>query len=99
MLVYNTQEYLNECLTSICNQKLKDVEIICVNDGSTDNSLKILQKHAQKDKRVKIINQKNAGVSVARNRGIEVARGKYIAFVDSDDIVIPYIYEKAYNNA
>lgn len=97
--VYNTEKYLDECLKSIENQTLKEIEIICVNDGSKDNSLVILKDHAKKDKRIRIFNQKNSGVSVARNNGIKIARGKYIMFIDSDDIVPPYAYEKAYNCA
>ena len=73
MPVYNTEKYLDESLNSIENQTLKDIEIICVNDGSTDNSLKILESHASRDDRIKIINQENQGVSVARNAGIEAA--------------------------
>lgn len=97
--VYNTEKYLDECLRSIENQTLKEIEIICVNDGSKDNSLAVLENHAKKDKRIRIFNQKNSGVSIARNNGINIARGKYIIFADSDDIVPPYAYEKAYNCA
>lgn len=94
--VYNTEKYLDECLNSIENQTLKRIEIICVNDGSKDGSLDILRKHAKKDRRIRVINQKNSGVSIARNNGIKAAGGKYAAFVDSDDIVPPYAYEKAF---
>lgn len=96
--VYNTERYLDECLNSIENQTLKDIEIICINDGSKDRSGEILEQHRKKDDRIKIINQENAGVSVARNRGIACAVGEYISFVDSDDILAPYFYEKAYEN-
>ena len=65
--VYNVEEYLEECLESIVNQSFKDFEVICVNDGSTDNSLEILQKYAEKDKRFKVLNQENQGQGVARN--------------------------------
>ena len=86
--VYNTAPYLRRCLDSVCGQTLRDIEIICINDGSTDNSLEILNEYTQKDKRVKIINfKKNKGVSIARNTGIDKAKGKYIGFVDSDDWV------------
>ena len=97
--VYNTEKYLDECLGSVENQTLKEIEIICVNDGSKDGSLDVLKRHAKKDKRIRIINQKNSGVSAARNNGMNAARGKYIMFVDSDDIVPPYAYEEAYNCA
>lgn len=99
MPVYNTEKYLDESLNSIENQTLKDIEIICVNDGSTDNSLKILESHASRDDRIKIINQENQGVSVARNAGIEAATGEYISFVDSDDLLVDFAYDKSYENA
>ena len=85
--IYNVEEYLRQCLDSIVNQTFKDIEIICVNDGSTDNSLVILEEYAGQDSRVKILNQENAGVSEARNSGINAASGEYIAFFDSDDWV------------
>ncbi|MBR6098425.1 glycosyltransferase [bacterium] len=97
--VYNTSKYLEKCLNSLINQTLKDIEIICVNDGSTDNSLSILEKYAQKDPRVIIRNQKNAGQSSARNNGIKIASGDYIGFIDSDDFVDLNFYEKLYNAA
>ena len=80
--VYNAEKYLVQCLNSIINQTFKDIEIICINDGSTDNSLKILKEFSEKDSRIKIINQKNSGVSIARNKGIDTASGDYIFFVD-----------------
>ncbi len=83
--VYNVEKYLRECLDSVVNQTLKDIEIICVNDGSTDNSLQILEIYAAKDNRIKVITQENMGVSVARNSGLDIATGEYIIFVDSDD--------------
>ncbi len=95
--VYNTGSYLRECLDSLVNQTFKDIEIICVNDCSTDNSLEILQEYAGKDKRVKIINhEKNKGQAAARNSGIEKAKGNYIAFIDSDDKVDLNFFEKLY---
>ena len=98
--VYNTEKYLSRCLDSAVNQTLKDIEIICVNDGSTDNSLKILQEYAKKDCRIKIINLKNnKGVSNARNLGIKKAAGKYIGFLDSDDYVDLNFYQKLYNKS
>lgn len=83
--IYNTEKYLPKCLDSLVNQTYKNIEIICINDGSTDNSLKILEKYAQKDEHIKIINQENQGVSIARNVGINNATGDYILFVDADD--------------
>ncbi len=85
--VYNTEEYLREALDSIVNQTLRDIEIICVNDGSTDDSAEILDEYAKKDSRISIITQENKGLSCARNAGIMKARGKYIYFMDSDDIL------------
>lgn len=98
MPVYNVAPYLNQALDSARNQTLKDMEIICVNDGSTDDSLKILKKHAQKDCRIKIINQKNMGVSEARNVGMRAASAKYIYFFDSDDMLAPHTMEKSVEN-
>ncbi len=85
--VYNVEEYLKECLESIINQSFKDFEVICVNDGSTDNSLKILQKYAENDERFKVLNQENQGQGVARNNALKIANGEYILFVDPDDFV------------
>ncbi len=83
--IYNVEKYLRECLDSVVNQTLKDIEIICVNDGSTDNSLEILKEYKQKDKRIKLISQKNYGAGVARNTGLNIANGEYLAFIDGDD--------------
>ncbi len=85
--VYNVEPYLEECLDSVCNQTLKEIEIICINDGSTDSSLKILQQYAEQDERIIIINQNNHGLSHSRNIGIQLAKGKYIYFLDSDDYI------------
>lgn len=97
--VYNTEKYLDQCLTSIENQTLKEIEIICVNDGSKDGSRKILEEHAKNDDRIKVINQENAGVAAARNHGLREAHGDYVAFVDSDDVITPWAYEKLYASA
>lgn len=94
--VYNSEKYLEECLTSVVNQSLKDFEIICVNDGSTDNSLKILEKFGAQDSRIRIINQQNQGQGYARNAGLEAAAGDYVGFIDSDDYISPDFYEKLY---
>ena len=96
--VYNVGNYLNECMDSIINQSLKDIEIICVNDGSTDNSLEILEEYAEKDSRVKVLTIENSGLSIARNYGIQYAQGKYIGFVDSDDYIDELMYEKLYSS-
>lgn len=85
--VYNIEEYLKECLESIINQSFKDFEVICINDGSTDNSLEILQKYAEKDKRFKVLNQENQGQGIARNNALNIANGEYILFVDPDDFI------------
>ena len=83
--VYNTDEYLHQCLDSILTQSLKNIEIICIDDGSSDGSLKILYEYQKKDNRIKIITQKNLGPGPSRNKGISVATGEFIAFMDSDD--------------
>lgn len=83
--VYNQELVLGRCLDSILNQSLQNIEIICIDDGSTDNSLDILNQYAKQDKRMIVINQKNCKVSCARNAGLEKATGEYITFVDPDD--------------
>lgn len=83
--VYNVEKYLESCLKSLTHQTLKEIEIICVNDGSADKSLDILKEYEKRDKRIKVISQDNAGRSVARNVGIKKASGQYIMFCDSDD--------------
>lgn len=83
--VYNVQDYLRECLDSVVNQTVREIEIICVNDGSTDNSGAILEEYAARDCRFVVVHQENAGQSVARNRGLDLARGEFISFLDSDD--------------
>ena len=85
--IYNTAKYLPKCLDSIINQTYQNIEIILVNDGSTDNSSKIIQEYAKKDQRIIIINQKNSGQSAARNTGLKQASGEFISFIDSDDTV------------
>lgn len=83
--VYNAELYISRCLDSIINQTYTDLEIICVNDGSKDNSLQILKKYQEKDERIFVIDKENAGVSEARNDAIKRSSGQYITFVDSDD--------------
>lgn len=97
--VYNTEKYLERCIMSIITQNLKEIEIIIVNDGSLDNSYKIIDEFTKKDDRIKVINQKNKGLSSARNRGIRIAQGEYILHIDSDDWIeqnyLKDTYEKA----
>ena len=97
--VYNVEEYLKRCLDSLVNQTLSDIEIICVNDGSTDGSAQILEEFAQKDNRIKVTSQINSGVSEARNVGVKQATGEFIGYVDPDDFIEPDFYEKLYNSA
>lgn len=95
--VYNLQDYISNTLEKILNQSLHDIEIICINDGSTDNSLKILEEYKNKDKRIKIINQENQGPAVSRNNGINIACGEYVAFIDGDDYPEEdFYFEKLY---
>jgi len=97
--VYNTEKYLDRCITSIINQTFKDIEIILINDGSTDNSLKIMYEYASKDDRIKIIDQVNKGLSATRNTGIKAANGRYILHIDSDDWIEPDMCEVMYKKA
>ncbi len=97
--VYNVEDYLRDCLDSIVNQTLTDLEIICINDGSPDNSLEILREYEQKDDRIKVYDQENGGHAVATNRGIELATGDYLYLMDSDDIVELNALELSYNRA
>lgn len=99
MPVYNTEKYLHQCLDSVINQTLKDIEIICVDDGSTDNSLIILQEYAKKDNRIKILTQQNEYAGVARNNGLKIATGEYLSFLDSDDFFELDMLESMYNKA
>lgn len=94
--VYNVEKYLRKCLDSVIGQTLEDIEIICVNDGSTDGSPDILKEYEEKDSRIKIINKQNGGLSSARNEGLKLANSEYVGFVDSDDWIEPETYEVAY---
>lgn len=93
--VYNVEEYLGKCLDSVINQTYTNLEIICIDDGSPDNCGAILDEYAKKDSRIIVIHQENAGVSSARNRGLDIAKGEYIAFADADDWLEPACYELA----
>lgn len=97
--VHNAQKYLPKCLDSIINQTLKEIEIVCVNDSSTDNTGAILDNYQQKDSRIKIINTDCRCSGGTRNRGLEAANGEYIGFVDADDWVDKDYFEKLYNTA
>lgn len=90
--VYNVESYLVNCVSSIIEQTYKNLEIILVDDGSTDKSKKICDDLAKKDKRIKVIHKDNGGLSSARNAGIDVAKGEYIGFVDSDDKINKNMY-------
>ena len=85
--IYNSEKYLAECIESITKQTYKNIELILINDGSADNSQEICEEYAKKDNRIIVINQSNSGVSASRNKGIEMAKGDYILFIDSDDII------------
>ncbi|MBQ7884185.1 MAG: glycosyltransferase family 2 protein [Phascolarctobacterium sp.] len=93
--VYNVEKFLARCLDSVINQTFNDFEIVCVNDGSPDNSATILERYMKLDKRVKVITQENQGLSMARNNGVENASGEYICFLDSDDVIHPQCLEVA----
>ena len=97
--VYNVEDYLEKCLNSLVNQTLKEIEIIVVNDGSPDNSQKIIDRYAKKYKNIKSYTKENGGLSDARNFGIKKAKGEYITFIDSDDYIELTMLEKMYNHA
>ena len=92
--VYNVEKYLRQCLDSVAGQTYDNLEVICIDDGSTDSSGAILDEYAAKDRRFKIIHQKNRGISAVRNRGIDESFGEWISFIDGDDIVETHFYEK-----
>ena len=97
--VYNNKEFLTKCLDSVMNQTLKDIEIIIVNDGSTDGSLFILKNYADVYSNIVLLNQDNKGQAIAINRALDIATGKYIAFVDADDYIEPEMIETLYESA
>ncbi len=96
--VYKVEKYINKCVDSILNQTFQDFELILVDDGSPDNCGAICDEYAKKDKRVLSVHKKNGGLSDARNYGINMAKGKYIGFIDSDDYIADDMYEALYNN-
>lgn len=95
--VYNSGKFLEECLDSLIEQTYKNLEIICIDDGSTDDSLEILNKYKMMDDRIIVLSQENKGQSIARNLGIEVSKGRYINFTDSDDVILPNTIEYSLN--
>ena len=97
--VFNTEKYIEKCVKSVCGQTLKDLEIIIVDDGSTDSSGRIADELARDDSRIKVIHQENAGLGPARNAGINDATGDYLGFVDSDDWVEPQMFERLWIEA
>ena len=96
---YNAEKNIIQCIDSVCSQTLKQIEIICVDDGSTDSTLEILRKYQDKDPRVRVICQKNAGAGAARNVGLDCASGEYLSFLDADDFFEPDMLEKAVSSA
>ena len=97
--IYNVREYLAEALDSVINQTLRDLEIICVDDGSTDGSLDIIREYAAKDPRIVVITGPNGGYGKAMNKGLDRATGDYVGIVEPDDYVIPEMYEELYQTA
>lgn len=96
---YNVEKYLRQCLDSVVNQTLQDIEIICVNDGSKDSTLAIIQEYANKDKRIKIIDKPNTGYGDSMNCGFDMAVGEYLGIIESDDYAEPDMFEKLYDRA
>ena len=92
--IYNTKDYLEKCLDSILTQTYKNLEILCIDDGSTDGSELILDQYSKKDKRIKAVHKKNGGESSARNIGLQLMTGEYVGFMDCDDWIEPNMYEK-----
>lgn len=97
--IYNVERYLPACLDSVLNQTVKDFEVICINDGSSDGCGQILAEYAKKDSRIKVINKSNSGYGDSMNRGLDMATGEYIGIVEPDDFVEPDMFEKLYESA
>jgi len=96
--IYNSEKYLKQCIESIINQTFKEIEIICINDGSNDNSLKIINEFQKKDSRIKLINKKNSGYGNSLNIGIQKSQGEYISIIESDDFIDKSFLETLYTN-
>ena len=101
--IFNSDKYLSSCLNSVINQTLKNIEIICIDDGSKDESINIINNYSILDKRIIFISQKNKGSGISRNKGIKISKGKYISFIDSDDLypnnnTLQLMYKKAIRN-
>ena len=96
---YNVEMYLVECMESVVNQTLKDIEIICINDGSTDGSLEILKSYAQKDDRIVLVDKENGGYGIGMNIGLDKATGEYIGIVEPDDFIPLNMYSDLYEKA
>ena len=94
--VFNVEKYLCFCVDSLLNQTFKDIEIILVDDGSPDSCPQMCEDYAQKDKRVKVIHKQNSGLGYARNSGLDIAKGEFVSFIDSDDYISLDMYEKMY---
>ncbi len=97
--MYNSQDYIGQCLRSVISQTYRNLEILVIDDGSTDKSVEICQSYCQKDKRIRLLLQEHGGVSVARNRGLDTAKGAYLFFLDSDDMIHPYLLEELISHA
>lgn len=97
--ICNVEKYLSKCLDSILNQTFRNLEVICINDGSTDSSLDIIKKYAKIDARIVVIDKANSGYGDSMNRGLSVAKGKYIGIVESDDFIESDMYERLFNEA
>ena len=97
--IYNVEKYLDRCVRSLCNQTLQDIEIILVDDQSPDDCPRMCDEYAKQDSRIIVIHKKNGGLGYARNSGMKVATGEYVAFVDSDDYVDLDMFESMYNSA
>ena len=97
--VYNVEKYIRRCIDSLKNQTLEDIEIILVDDSSTDSSLEICKKAAEEDSRIKVIHKVNEGAGLARNAALEIAEGEYIGFADSDDYIDKEMYKTLYEKA
>ena len=91
--VYNKEKYLNSCLESIVNQTMKDLEILLINDGSVDGSAGLCDEWAEKDSRIRVVHKQNEGAGCTRNKGLELARGRFISFVDADDYIDTGLYD------